>query len=228
MTMIDIVSATRLSPAEFWGKSALGQSLGRLLSRKSRMRAKIAFANRKGLPEVYNARINARDCQDALVFIHDDVWIEDADFEGRILEGLRQYDVIGVAGNRRRLPFQPSWAFEDFSLLNPVSRVYLSGSIAHGVQSPGNRVIFGEWPLDCELLDGVFLAARTNSLKNHNVRFDGRFKFHFYDMDFCRSVRSKELAMGTWPINLTHQSRGAFGSPSWSDQYRDYLEKWEN
>lgn len=225
--MIDIASATRLSARDFWAKSALGQSLGRLMGKQAQVRPRIAFANRKGLPEVYNACIDAKDANDALVFVHDDVWIEDMDFATRVLDGLSHYDVIGVAGNRRRLPYQPSWCYEDFGLLNPVSRMHLSGSIAHGERSPGRRVIFGEWPMACELLDGVFLAARVSALKSQGVKFDTRFKFHFYDMDFCRSVRKSELAMGTWPISLTHQSHGAFGSPAWSEQYRGYLEKWE-
>jgi len=224
--MIDIISATRLSPRDFWSKSALGQSLTQLMVRQSRIRVRIAFANRKGLPEVYNSYITARDCSDALVFVHDDVWIEDTDFVKRVMEGLSIYEVIGVAGNRRRLSYQPAWAFEDFSLLNPVSREHLSGAIAHGEQSPGRRIVFGDWPQDCELLDGVFLAARRSSLRNRQVMFDPKFKFHFYDMDFCRSARLKELKMGTWPVNLTHQSRGAFGTPAWTDQYRLYLEKW--
>lgn len=225
--MFEIVSATRMPPADFWSKSALGLSLSRLIGKRKDLRARIAFANRKGLPEVYNSRILAKDCADAIAFVHDDVWIEDSDFVERVLEGLERYNVIGVAGCRRRRPFQPSWAFDDFGILNPVSRTELSGSIAHGPTSPGRRIIFGEWPLECELLDGVFLAADVAALKRHNVLFDPQFKFHFYDMDFCRSVRANALSMGTWPVNLTHQSKGAFGTDSWSEQYRHYLAKWE-
>ncbi|MGC4060907.1 MAG: glycosyltransferase [Aquabacterium sp.] len=224
--MIDIVSATRRTSKDFWSRSALGISLKRVMAKDPRIKAHIAFCNRKGLPEVYNARIDAADSQDALVFVHDDVWINDDDFGDRVLEGLRHFDVFGVAGNRRRLPYQASWCFVDI-MLNPDPRENLSGGITHGERPPGRQVTFGEFGLPVELIDGVFMAARKSALQSQGVTFDTRFKFHFYDMDFSRTVRLKGLSMGTWLVNLTHQSRGAFGSPTWTEQYRAYLEKWE-
>lgn len=222
--MIDIISATRLSSRDFWAKSALGQSLKRMAN-DQRIRARISFCNRKGLPEVYNSRIAAPDRRDMLVFVHDDVWIDDDYFVDCVQDGLARYDVIGVAGNRRRLPYQPAWPFVDI-MFNNDAREHLSGVIAHGERPLGPLNIFGPTPSDCELLDGVFIAARAKSLVGQDVMFDPRFKFHLYDMDFCRTARLKGLSMGTWPVRLTHQSRGAFGSPSWTDQYRAYLEKW--
>lgn len=222
--MIDIVSATRLSSRDFWTKSALGQSLKRL-ENDQRIRARIAFRNRKGLSEVYNTQIAAPDPGEAMVFMHDDVWIDDEHFVDRVLEGLARYDVIGVAGTRRRRPFQPAWAFVDINF-NGEDVEHLTGMIAHGPKPFGEMAIFGECPADCELLDGVFIAGRTSALLDNGVKFDPLFKFHLYDMDFCRTARLKGLSMGTWPILLTHQSPGAFGSPSWTDQYRLYLEKW--
>jgi hypothetical protein len=78
------------------------------------------------------------------------------------------------------------------------------------------------------LLDGVFTAARKQTLQNKSVRFDPQFDFHFYDLDFCRSVHAAGLTMGTWPVDLTHQSGGAFGSPRWHALYERYREKWSD
>jgi len=58
------------------------------------------------------------------------------------------------------------------------------------------------------------------------VSFDPRFDFNFYDMDFCRSSRQRELRLATWPISLTHQSVGAFGTDQWTEKYGLYLKKW--
>jgi len=110
--MIEIVSATRLSEGDFWNRSALGLSLRRI-AHDTRLVAYPAFANQRGLPEIFNARISAPGGHDLLVFIHDDVWIDDYHFADRIIEGLRTYDVIGVVGNRRRVQNQSSWAFVD-------------------------------------------------------------------------------------------------------------------
>ena len=84
---------------------------------------------------------------------------------------------------------------------------------------------YGPTPVPCELLDGVFLAARKSTLLDSGVRFDPRFNFHFYDMDFCRSARQAGLTLGTWPIVLTHKSPGNFG-PDWHHGLTIYLEKW--
>jgi GT2 family glycosyltransferase len=224
--MIEIVSATRLPEDAFWQKSALGVSLRRL-KKDTRLVARLSFANRQGLPDIYNARILAPDSQDLLVFMHDDVWIDDCFLADRVIDGLQQYDVIGVAGNRRRLPRQPAWAFVD-ARFSWDDKANLSGAVAHGKNPFGAISFFGPTPSDCELLDGVLLAARKSALQAAGVRFDPRFEFHFYDMDFCRSARQQGLRLGTWPIGLTHQSGGAFGSEGWNEKYRQYLEKWND
>ena len=222
--MIEIVSATRLSEADFWNKSPLGWSLRRL-ERDGRLAARVAFANRRGLPDVFNERISAADSRDLLVFMHDDVWIDDYFLVDRVVEGLRAYDVIGVAGNRRRVPRQPGWAFVD-GMLTWDDRANLSGAVAHGTRPFGGVSVFGPVPAECELLDGVLLAASKGVLQANGVLFDPRFDFHFYDVDFCRSARQRGLRLGTWPICLTHQSGGAFGTKAWAEKYRAYLEKW--
>jgi GT2 family glycosyltransferase len=221
--MIDIVTATRLSSEAFWAESALGKSMLRL-AQDGRFGVRVALDNRRGLPEIYNTVISGSTA-DILVFVHDDVWIDDTFFADRIIDGLAHFDVLGVAGNTRRLPAQPAWAFAD-ARLQWDDRANLSGSVGHGSSSSGPVTRYGPVPAACELLDGVLLAARRETLQHKGVRFDPRFDFHFYDMDFCRSARAAGLSLGTWPISLTHQSGGAFGSPNWRSGYRDYLDKW--
>jgi len=225
-SMIEIVAATRLSETEFWKKSPLGVSLRRL-KRDSRLVARIAFENSRGLPEIYNARIEAADGHELLVFMHDDVWIDDYFLAERVIEGLKSYDVIGIAGNRRRVRGQPAWSFIDTGFTWDAIE-NLSGAVAMGQNPFGVISLFGPAPSECELLDGVFLAARKSTLMDAGLRFDPRFEFHFYDMDFCRGARAKGLRLGTWPISLTHQSGGAFGSETWQEKYRSYLEKWND
>lgn len=223
-TRIELVCATRLSEKEFWETSALGISLRRL-HHESRLSVHLTLENRAGLPELYNARILAQDSDEILVFVHDDVWIDDFFFADRVTEGLRKYDVIGVAGNRRIAPNQTSWAFLDAGF-SWDEKNNLSGSIASGTSAFGTVSFFGPAPADCELLDGVFLAAKRSALRENHVLFDPQFDFHFYDMDFCRVARGRNLRLGTWPICLTHQSEGSFGSKRWHEMHRVYVEKW--
>lgn len=222
--MIEIVSATRKTEEAFWSQSALGQSLKRLAYDK-RLIVRIAFENRRGLPEIYNSAIASADPSEVLVFVHDDVWIDDYFFADRVLEGLQRFDVIGLAGNTHIQPGQTAWAFLDTQLTWD-QRAHLSGSVAHGLQPCGPVTYFGPVPRACELLDGVFLAARKALLREREVFFDPRFDFHLYDMDFCRRARQQALRLGTWPICMTHQSEGAFGTRQWRENLARYGEKW--
>ena len=223
---IEVVSATRMTESEFWNKSALGISLRRL-GRDTRLVANIAYENQRGLPEVYNTRINAPDSQEILVFIHDDVWIDDCFLADHVINGLAMYDVIGVAGNRRRVQDQPAWGALSLNNNTFQDSTNKSGRVAHDSHPFGAISFFGPVPAECELLDGLFLATKKSRLKSVKVEFDPRFDFHFYDMDFCRSARKNGLRLGTWMIGLTHQSHGAFGSPQWNEKHRLYQDKWE-
>lgn len=224
--MIEIVSATRLSQSDFWKNSALGNSLRRL-THDNRLVPRISFGNSRGLPEIYNAHISMANGHDMLAFVHDDVWIDDYFLADRIIDGLQAFDVIGVAGNKRRVPSQPAWAFVGLPLQWD-DRSQLTGSVAHGKYPFGAVSYFGPVPAECELLDGVFLACRKSTLTSREVLFDPTFDFHFYDMDFCRTARRQGLRLGTWPICLTHQSGGAFGSPRWSEKHALYIKKWND
>lgn len=227
--MIEIVSCTKLAGTEFWNRSPLGQSLQRLQSSQSFL-ATVATENSEPLAKAYNARIHSADQADIIAFIHDDVWIDDYFFFQRLREGLTQFDVIGVAGNRRRLPQQPSWAFQ-VAPGTPLQVTwdqpeFLSGAVAHGPQPFGPISWYGPSGSECKLLDGVLLAARKDCLLQGNVSFDPRFAFHFYDLDFCRQVESAGLRLGTWPVAITHTSGGRMLTPEWTAQYLLYLQKW--
>jgi hypothetical protein len=225
--MIKIISATRLSRRDFLKDSPLGASLGRL-SFDTRLKARVAFDNSAGLPLVYNAALDAPDAAEILVFMHDDVWIDDFFFVDRIISALKSFDIMGVAGNKRRLPRQACWAFAGHSEGKLVwdARENLSGAVAHGAGPFGPITYFGSTPASCELLDGVLLAARRDALRSNGVRFDPRFDFHFYDLDFCRTARAAGLALGCEALAITHRSTGDFGSAGWRQNYAAYLEKW--
>jgi len=222
--MIDVICATRLTADEFWGRAALGLSLRRM-AHDDRLKPRIYFENRRGLPQLYNERIAAPDASPVLLFIHDDVWLDDYFLFEHVMAGLRAFDVVGVAGNRRRAPMQPSWAFPTTEFKWD-DRANLSGVVSHGQGPFGMLSVFGPVPAECELLDGVLLAAQRDVLREKQVGFDERFEFHFYDMDFCRTARAAGLKLATWPVAITHQSEGGFGSNGWLENYKKYIAKW--
>src|SRR5439155_5290561 len=224
--MLRIVAATRVDRETFLKESLLGRSIDRVVVRED-VELTVTYENTVGLPDLYNDALARADDADVLIFMHDDVWIDDWFLPERLRQALDQFAVVGVAGNRRRVPKQPGWWTTDSSTqLCDYDEEYLSGSIAHLDSDGVARVAYyGEVPSPVKLLDGVFLAFRVGPVRRAGVGFDPRFKFHHYDMDFCRSCEQADLTMGTWPIALTHGSGGQL-SDQWRAVYLEYLKKW--
>jgi hypothetical protein len=220
-----IVAATRAAADTFEKSTLLGRSIRRM-SFDERLEVRVAVDNRAGLPAVYNKEICAENREKILLFVHDDVWLDDCFVFERLTEGLGKFDIVGVAGNTRRVPRQPSWSFVTEQPFTWDERSRLSGVVAHGDGPGGDPRRYGAPGQRCALLDGVFLAAHCGTLLDANVRFDDRFAFDFYDVDFCRSAEAAGLRMGTWPIAITHGSGGKFGSPAWRAGLQAYREKW--
>lgn len=221
-----IVTATRVAPNPFVENTPLGRSMRRL-SFDRRLEARPSFDNQAGLPAVYNRQIKDENREKILLFVHDDVWIDDCFVYDRVLEALQVFDVVGLAGNTRRVAGQPAWGFSGIDPFIPEDRRYLSGVVADGDQPWGKPSSYGPPGLECRMLDGVFIAVRCQTLLDSGVRFDERFAFDFYDIDFCRSAESAGLRMGTWPIAITHASAGKFGSPAWRAALEAYRQKWK-
>jgi GT2 family glycosyltransferase len=224
---IRVVCATRVSRDKFLSNTALGKSIKSYIE-VSTAEVKLYAENSTGLSEIYNKAIEESTNSPAiLVFVHDDIVLYDFFWSERIRDGVEKFDIAGLAGNLRRVSKQPSWAFVNDSF-NWDLASNLSGTVAHGVTFPLNKVLpFGPSNQECKLLDGVFLAVKSELLIKSNLRFDENFKFHFYDLDFCRQAELKNLTMGTIPLSIVHESGGSFNSEAWRNSYQLYLSKWD-
>lgn len=225
MTKVRFVVASRASRAQFFERTAAGRSLQLCVS--PALEVRLFPDNRAGLPRLYNAAIE--ECRSEpcmLVFAHDDVHILDYFWFDRLVAGLERFQILGLAGNRRRVARQPGWAFVDDKLTWD-RRENLSGVVGHGQGfPPGNLSYFGPPGQQVKLLDGLLLCAWSRTFIEYDLRFDERFDFHFYDMDLCRSAEQKGITCGTWPLSVVHESGGSFGTPAWQAAYARYLEKW--
>jgi GT2 family glycosyltransferase len=226
MPSITVVSATRYDQRAFYLQSALGRSYSQTYS-SFPVKLKIYYNNRKPLPVCYNDAVaSALDSEETFVFVHDDVFILDFFWIETLHQGFEKFDVLGLAGNKRRVPRQPGWAFIDEKLTwdHPSN---LSGRVGHGTQFPCQLTNFGEVGQQCKLLDGVLLAIKKSTLRKNDIRFDERFDFHFYDLDFCRQAEMHDLRIGTIPLCVIHESEGHPNSPQWKENYERYLMKWK-
>lgn len=222
------VCATREAASQFPERTALGRSLAPYL-RGPAVDLKLFANNRRGLPSLYNEAIReAAESPAILIFVHDDVHLCDFFWAVHILTGLRNFDVLGLAGNVRRVPRQPSWHFIDDSWTRDAPE-NLSGTVAHGKGFPPASIsAYGPPGRQVKLLDGLLLAVHSQTLLAKRIEFDERFDFHFYDMDFCRQAETQQLRLGTWPLSVIHESIGNFDSPGWRAAYARYLEKWQS
>lgn len=244
MRLTRLVAATRYDRETFWQSTLLGRSL-RLLPDELRPELCLRFDNFgprcEGLSTLYNQAIDSCSPNQNLLFIHDDVYLHDAFVQHRVEEGLQRFDIIGLAGSRGSDPEQPSWGLSFDDNLEPngwqrPEHVLLSGAVSHALSdsdpnpTPPPPVpsigLYGNFPTRCDLLDGLFLAARADQLQRFKVRFDEQFRFHLYDLDFCRTASARGLVLGTWPVLVTHGSGGNFSSVAFKSAARRYLDKW--
>jgi predicted O-linked N-acetylglucosamine transferase (SPINDLY family) len=210
-----LVSATRLEEAAFWSDTLLGRSLRQPQHRQ--LVARIHFANHQPLAVAYNAAIAAAPAGAVLLFCHDDLDLGPEPLEPELEAALARFDLVGVAGNQRHQSGQLAW------WLNPRSGgldlPYLSDALRHGTPKRHHLDVYGPAPMPVQLLDGVFLAARADTLWHSGVRFDPSLTSAQGDLAFCRSARRAGLSLGTWPLQLL-QASGAVPTGVISDEHQ--------
>jgi len=226
-----VVCASKKTRDEFFSETPTGKSLLRF-SDVTPAEVILHTENSTGLSELYNTAIEeALYSPCILVFMHDDIEILDFFWGERIKQGLKNFDVVGLAGTGTRVPLQPSWRFTRFDGEKFIDDAphSLSGVVGHYDTSNEKSAIsiYGSIGKRCELMDGLFFAVESTKLIASGTRFDPIFTFHFYDMDFCRSVQKNKLIMGTIALSVLHHSGGAFDT-EWKSAYERYIEKWDH
>ncbi len=81
-----------------------------------------------------------------------------------------------------------------------------------------------------QTLDAQCLIAHS-SVFRQGLWFDERFRFHFYDADFCMQAYIKGFDVLATQINCQHKSRtlkGDINSPEYLASLADFKEKWKS
>lgn len=178
--------------------------------------------NRAGLPQCYNAVLDELGGTDRIVvFVHSDVVLSDISTLEKIETAMGWFNIVGLVGSAH---FDPNLKTTSYAW--PVwPREFLSGAVE---QPLGNGTTtwlsFGPAPRRCIIMDGVFLAI--DMLKIGKVRFDPRFTFHLYDLDFCLAAHQAQLTMGTTNVHIHHASLGDFQAKAYTDAVAAFQRKW--
>lgn len=185
----------------------------------------ITYANKKGLPEVYNAKFReySQSGYDFIIFCHDDVYIDDANLIAKLGRARNAFgaELIGVAGGSQPTITSPTlWH-------RMCSRETWRGAVQHPSTggSGFSTSVYGTTPAPVDLLDGLFLAVHTESALRTGWAFNETFRFHHYDL--AASLDAKRLGMQivAYPLNIVHVSPGLadLNDPAWVRSDADFI-----
>jgi GT2 family glycosyltransferase len=183
--------------------------------------------NTRGLPACYNEVLAERAGRnEVIVFAHDDILIGDISLREKITGEIEDgAAIVGVAGSSVFIVSPPDritlWRHPDKRHNSGSCEFIYPGNdgIAHYVPNP-----YGETPRRCVVLDGMLMAVAANRIGD--IRFDERFEFHFYDLDFCLSAHRAGLKLITTNLYTSHASKGDFGGPTFQKTQAIFREKW--
>ena len=218
-----LMAASRLDTEAFAKGTLLGRSLA--LPVHAELERCISFNNSSPLADTYNRGLAEAHDDSLVVFCHDDLWLGDAPLEPALREALSRFDLVGVAGNGRRVSLQQAWWLDPKT--GTWDHPHLVGQLRHGDPESSLLNPYGPTPAPALLLNGVFMAGRAGVLRRAGLAFDPQLPFHFYDLDFCRAAERAGLRIGVWPLDLIHASGGAAFTPTWRASYVFYRQKWE-
>jgi len=185
-------------------KTILYESLKSLKERGVKFSAHFYTQNTQGLSQVYNRAISELVDYDCIVFVHDDVYIDDAFIFDKIEDGFQEYDIVGVAGGLDPVIKAPAlWHLM-------TKRENWKGAVAHF--NPDMKQIgvtsFGPMPAVVTILDGVFLAVNRLKCTKAGWKFNENYTFHHYDVASTLDATRKGLVCGVLPIHIIHKSPG--------------------
>lgn len=161
--------------------------------------------NTRGLATVYNEAVTCDHhgrVYDWIVFVHADAMIDTADLDLKLAELGEKYDVVGVAGTSKIQLKEPC-------LWHLMGQGSMHGAVAHTLPNEQKSMsYFGPYPSRAVLIDGVFMAVKTEVFKK--VKFDENCpsKFHFYDLIFSMDCHNAGFRVGVGDIMVTHDSPG--------------------
>ena len=174
---------------------------------KHEVRLELHYDNKTPLPVVYNRYLTPKYKKkyDIVVFAHDDVYIDDLKLRGKLYGGLKQFDIVGLAGCLNPVIKAPAmWH------LMSEPKDY-RGFVGHAHKQDVNLIhmsAYGPSPSRVMLVDGLFMAVNLETVLNTDWKFNENFSFHHYDLAASLDANYMKLKLGVIPIHAIHASMG--------------------
>jgi len=179
----------------------------------------------EGLCAVYNQGV-AKASGRVLVFMHEDVWMLEKEWDAVLLRKFRELpemQILGVAGSSLLVDYP-------YALWVAASIPYTFGKVVHLIEKDNEffLTLFNERDGDQEavVVDGLWFAVRKTLFEK--CRFDSETfpKFHFYDLDICMQALEFGKVFITTDIRVLHKSEGTF-KEEWKEWNNIFVDKWK-
>lgn len=180
--------------------------------------------NRMGLSKRYNEALKTygKDYK-CMVFVHDDVYIDDALLESKLQQAMQveKYDIVGLAGTLNpKIQYPSLWHIMG-------DRSNHRGYAGHITNDQKKFMTgFGVTPSRVAIADGLFIAVNVEAVLSAGWQWNENFDFHHYDIASCIDANAKSLKVGVYPINVFHNSPGleSLQDVAWSKSNEKFLQ----
>jgi hypothetical protein len=181
--------------------------------------------NTTGLSKMYNRFLTKvyADKYKYIVYVHDDVWIDDALISSKLNEAMHgesKFDIVGLAGTLDPQIRHPAlWHVMG-------KRENHRGYAGHIFGEHKVMTSFGQTPDRVAVVDGLFVAVNVARALETGWKWNENFDFHHYDIASCIDANAKDMRVGVWPINVFHASPGlkSLEDVAWSASNTKFLQ----
>jgi len=185
--------------------------------------------NTEGLSKRYNDFIRtSKNLYEYIVFVHDDVFVDDFNVCQKLIHAHRDFDIVGLAGGINPIIQKPAlWHI----MCGGVGSGNLRGAVAHPAGPEAVAMTsFGSTPARVAILDGLFLSVKVASIRSKKWQFNENYKFHHYDIASCIDANQKKLKLGVAPIWVVHNSPGLLNinDKMFTDSQETFMREYSN
>jgi hypothetical protein len=167
--------------------------------------------NKKGLSEVYNSFLSEEYKKNIIVFMHDDIEINDLFLVEKLNES--PHVITGLAGSKSLDLSKDKIAWHLCC-----ERQDMMGEVSHKKDNFVWTSVFGPTNGRVLIIDGLFISVNVEELLKTEAKFNEKFKFHHYDIAFCLNCNKHKVKVGVLPINVVHYGLGdSMMTQEWED-----------
>jgi hypothetical protein len=187
--------------------------------------------------KVFNELIETSDPSTILVFIDDDVWIDDWLICERLVQDIEKFDVLGLQGiqfdagpSLHDIVDELVWIeFKNKNLTQAPHLTHIGRQLVSDSPLLGKAHEFAPDSGTFDIFTGKVIAAKAGVLKTHNIFFDSHFDEFMHTIDLSLTIKMHQLRSGLLRAAITQKDRKiTFKNFTLEREIFFFKEKWAN